>query len=275
MPQIVGVKFKDTGKTYYFDPNGVKADFGDLVVVDTEKGLEIGKIAIENRKVSFNKMVGALKKVIRKANSKDLEKLQKNKEKEKRAIKICNEKIQKYKLDMKLIDIEYSFDGNKIVFYFTSDDRVDFRGLVKDLASIFKARIELRQIGVRDEAKMLGGLGPCGKTLCCSTFLDSFQPVSIKMAKEQGLSLNPSKISGTCGRLMCCLKYEQEVYSDFLKMTPKVGTAVDTESGPGVVRDVNLLARTLKVQLDSKPEAIPICVNVKDVKILRKNEKTT
>ncbi|MDQ5983173.1 MAG: hypothetical protein RUMPE_00171 [Eubacteriales bacterium SKADARSKE-1] len=269
MAQIVGVKFKDTGKTYYFDPNGLTVNIGDLVIVDTAKGREIGKVVIENRNI-FDKVITDLKKIIRKANAKDLEKLQKNKEKEKKAISICNEKIRKYNLDMKLIDVEYSFDGNKIVFYFTSEARVDFRNLVKELASIFKVRIELRQVGVRDEAKMLGGLGPCGNPLCCATFLEDFQPVSIKMAKEQGLSLNPVKISGTCGRLMCCLKYEQEVYSDLLKKTPKVGTPVSTEMGNGKVKDVNLLARTLKVQLDSKPEAVPVCVNVSDVKVLKK-----
>ena len=206
--------------------------------------------------------------MIRKATEEDLEKLRQNKEKEKKAFEVCEEKIAQHKLEMKLVDVEYTLDNNKILFYFTADGRVDFRALVKDLASVFRTRIELRQIGVRDEAKMLGGLGVCGRPFCCSSFLGEFQPVSIKMAKEQGLSLSPVKISGTCGRLMCCLKYEQEAYLDLLKKTPKVGAIVSTPDGKGTVVEQNLLTGMLKVSLDKSQTAAPSTYTVKQVKII-------
>ncbi len=209
MPVIVGIRFKEVGKVYYFSSNKQTLNINDLVIVDSSKGKACGRVAIVKPVATIDKSV---KKIIRKADKKDLEQLAKVKEQEKRARKICNEKIKKHKLDMKLIEVEYAFDGSKISFYFTSEKRIDFRHLVKELASAFKTRIELRQVGVRDEAKALGGLGVCGKPFCCSTFLSEFQPVSIKMAKDQGLSLNPAKISGTCGRLMCCLKFEQVGY---------------------------------------------------------------
>lgn len=221
MIEVVGVRFKKVGKAYYFDPGDLKLGMGDHVIVETARGVEYGEIVMLRREVDEKKIVQPLKKIIRKATPKDDEHLKHNKEKEKDAYVVCQKKIADYKLDMKLIDVEYTFDNNKILFYFTADGRVDFRELVKDLASVFKTRIELRQIGVRDEAKMLGGLGVCGRPLCCNTFLGEFQPVSIKMAKEQNLSLNPAKISGTCGRLMCCLKYEQQVYHDGLKNLSK------------------------------------------------------
>ena len=216
MTKVVGVRFKDTGKTYYFDPKGLEIKKGDLVVVETARGMECGV---------------ALKPVLRIATARDKQILEENKEKEKRAYEVCLQKIEKHKLDMNLTEVEYAFDGSKILFYFTADGRVDFRELVKDLASTFHTRIELRQIGVRDEAKMLGGLGVCGRPFCCSTFLNDFHSVSIKMAKEQGLSLSPSKISGTCGRLMCCLKYEQNSYEYLAKITPRRGTVVDCREG--------------------------------------------
>ena len=266
MVQIVGVKFSDSGKTYYFNSRNISLKPGDFVVVKTHAGEQIGKVVIANRRIYNTDLTLKLKSIIRKANSKDLEYLKKNEELKNKAKKVCIEKIRKYKLNMKLIDVEVEFDKSKIIFFFTSEERVDFRQLVKDLANVFKTRIGLRQIGVRDEAKMLGGLGACGKGLCCATFLDNFQPVSIKMAKEQGLSLNPTKISGTCGRLMCCLNYEQNVYSELLKHTPKMGANVMTPEGAGVVKDVNLLNQTLKVQLNEKKESIPSQFSVKDVK---------
>lgn len=224
---------------------------------------------IVKKNFTENSFAKNLKKVIRKADFKDIERLEKLKEKEVRAKKLFNEKIKKHCLEMKLIDVEYTFDGSKILFYFTADGRVDFRNLVKELAGIFKTRIELRQVGVRDEAKSLGGLGICGKPFCCATFLDEFQPVSIKMAKEQGLSLNPVKISGTCGRLMCCLKFEQDAYADLLRNAPKLGAIVDTPKGKGTVVEQNLLTGMLKVRMDSAPEAVPVCFNLKDVKIIK------
>ena len=226
-------------------------------------------VATGNHEVDDSELVNPLKPVLRKATEQDLEIVDKNCEKEKEAYKICLQKINKHKLEMKLVDVEYTFDGNKILFYFTADGRVDFRELVKDLASVFRTRIELRQIGVRDEAKMIGGLGICGRPFCCSTFLGEFQPVSIKMAKEQGLSLNPVKISGTCGRLMCCLKHEQNAYDHLLKIIPKQGALVQTPNGKGTVVDVNLLTGKLKVQLDDHPDAAPSAYSRRDVKILR------
>ena len=218
MAEIIGVRFKTVGKVYYFDPVGISLDLGQKVIVETARGIECGEVVIKNRNVTENEIVAPLKPVMRIATEQDIKTIKINKSKEKEAFNICQAKIEKHKLVMKLVDVEYTFDNNKILFYFTADGRVDFRELVKDLASIFRTRIELRQIGVRDESKMLGGLGVCGRPFCCSSFLGEFQPVSIKMAKEQGLSLNPTKISGTCGRLMCCLKYEQDVYEELLKV---------------------------------------------------------
>ena len=269
MAEIIGVRFKDVGKIYSFDPVGIALKAGDFVIVETARGVECGMVATGNHEVDDSELVNPLKPVLRKATEQDLEIVDKNCEKEKEAYKICLQKINKHKLEMKLIDVEYTFDGNKILFYFTADGRVDFRELVKDLASVFRTRIELRQIGVRDEAKMIGGLGICGRPFCCSTFLGEFQPVSIKMAKEQGLSLNPVKISGTCGRLMCCLKHEQNAYDHLLKITPKQGALVQTPNGKGTVVDVNLLTGKLKVQLDDHPDAAPSAYSRRDVKILR------
>lgn len=269
MTEVIGVRFKNVGKIYYFDPDSTPLETGDYVIVETARGVECGQVAIANRQIEDGEIVHPLKKMIRKANEEDLEKLRQNKEKEKKAFEICQEKIAQHKLDMKLVDVEYTLDNNKILFYFTADGRVDFRALVKDLASVFRTRIELRQIGVRDEAKMLGGLGVCGRPFCCSSFLGEFQPVSIKMAKEQGLSLSPVKISGTCGRLMCCLKYEQEAYLDLLKKTPKVGAIVSTPDGKGTVVEQNLLTGMLKVSLDKSQSAAPSTYTVKQVKIIK------
>lgn len=269
MAEIIGVRFKDVGKIYSFDPVGIALKAGDFVIVETARGVECGMVATGNHEVDDSELVNPLKPVLRKATEQDLEIVDKNCEKEKEAYKICLQKINKHKLEMKLVDVEYTFDGNKILFYFTADGRVDFRELVKDLASVFRTRIELRQIGVRDEAKMIGGLGICGRPFCCSTFLGEFQPVSIKMAKEQGLSLNPVKISGTCGRLMCCLKHEQNAYDHLLKIIPKQGALVQTPNGKGTVVDVNLLTGKLKVQLDDHPDAAPSAYSRRDVKILR------
>ena len=269
MAEIIGVRFKDVGKIYSFDPVGIALKAGDFVIVETARGVECGMVATGNHEVDDSELVNPLKPVLRKATEQDLEIVDKNCEKEKEAYKICLQKINKHKLEMKLVDVEYTFDGNKILFYFTADGRVDFRELVKDLASVFRTRIELRQIGVRDEAKMIGGLGICGRPFCCSTFLGEFQPVSIKMAKEQGLSLNPVKISGTCGRLMCCLKHEQNAYDHLLKITPKQGALVQTPNGKGTVVDVNLLTGKLKVQLDDHPDAAPSAYSRRDVKILQ------
>lgn len=248
MTEIIGVRFKRVGKVYYFDPVGLQFAKGQPVVVETARGIELGEIAIPNKTVEDSSVVSPLKPVIRAATPQDLEHLRDNEKKEKEAFDICTQKIEEHKLDMKLVDAEYTFDNNKVLFYFTSEGRVDFRELVKDLASIFRTRIELRQIGVRDEAKMRGGLGICGKPFCCASFLGEFQPVSIKMAKEQSLSLNPTKISGTCGRLMCCLKYEQEAYEDLLAKTPRVGARVETPDFTGIVTEVSLLRGMVKVR---------------------------
>ena len=269
MAEVIGVRFKTVGKVYYFDPAGTQLKKGDYVIVETARGIECGEVALENSIVDEEKIVKPLKMLVRKATDEDIKKFKDNKEKEKSAAVICEEKIAKNKLEMKLVDVEYAFDGSKILFYFTADGRVDFRELVKDLASAFRTRIELRQIGVRDESKMLGGLGICGRPFCCNTFMGDFQPVSIKMAKEQGLSLNPVKISGTCGRLMCCLKYEQPAYDHLLKITPKVGAIVNTTEGKGTVVDVNLLTGILKVRLDNNPDGLPYSVHRKNVKIIK------
>ena len=272
MAEVIGVRFKEVGKVYYFDPNGIQMKKGDMAIVETARGVECGEVAMENREIEDKDIVHPLKKMIRKATQGDLKKVEENRKKERHAFEICEKKILDHKLEMKLVDVEYTFDNNKILFYFTADGRVDFRELVKDLASVFRTRIELRQIGVRDEAKMLGGLGICGRPFCCSQFLDEFQPVSIKMAKEQGLSLNPVKISGTCGRLMCCLKYEQAAYSDLLRTTPKNGAVVNTPEGRGVVVDVNLLTGMLKVRMDRAPEAAPMSFHAKQVKVIKDSQ---
>ncbi len=270
MAEVIGVRFKQVGKIYYFDPVDIEFTAGEYVIVETARGVECGEVATPNRDEPDENIVHPLKPVIRKATDEDLKHLEENKLREKDALKTCEKLVNQHGLEMKLVDVEYTFDNSKIMFYFTADGRVDFRALVKDLASVFRTRIELRQIGVRDEAKMLGGLGVCGKPFCCSSFLGEFQPVSIKMAKEQGLSLSPVKISGTCGRLMCCLKYEQEAYTDLLKRTPKIGAIVKTPLGRGLVVENNLLTQTLKVKMDNTPdEAAPQTFKVKEVKLLK------
>lgn len=267
MAEVVGVRFKEVGKVYYFDPDGHKLKKGDKVIVETARGVECGDIAMDNRNVNDDEIVKPLKKLLRIATEDDLKKVEENKEKEKKAFEICEKKIEKHKIDMKLVDIEYTFDNSKILFYFTADGRVDFRELVKDLASVFHTRIELRQIGVRDESKMLGGIGICGRPFCCGSFLGDFQPVTVKMAKEQGLSLNPTKISGVCGRLMCCLKYEQDAYEHLSSFTPKVGAIVKTRDGKATVIDSNLISGNLIVKL-TDTESMPFKVHRDDVKLL-------
>ncbi len=254
MTEIIGVRFKQGGKQYYFDPQGTEVTPGEGVILQTSRGLEYGECSLGNTEVEYEAVVQPLCPMVRIATEEDREVVRRNREKEDKAMEICQQKIKQHGLEMKLVDVEYSFEGNKILFFFTSETRVDFRSLVKDLAGTFRARIELRQIGVRDEAKMLGGLGICGKPFCCSTFLDEFQPVSIKMAKTQSLSLNPTKISGTCGRLMCCLKFEQEAYEDLVKNTPKMESFVETPDGAGTVSGVSLLRQQVKVRLESAPD---------------------
>lgn len=272
MAEVISVRFKDVGKNYHFDPQGNAYRKGDKVIVETARGIECGDVTIANREIPDEEIMAPLKPVLRLANEQDLKTVQENKEKEKEAFDICLKKIEFHKLQMKLVDVEYTFDRNKILFYFTADGRVDFRELVKDLAAVFRTRIELRQIGVRDESKKVGGLGICGRPFCCNTFLGDFQPVSIKMAKEQSLSLSPVKISGTCGRLMCCLKYEQEAYEHLLRVTPKNGAIVETEEGKGTVIDFNLLTGMLKVSLEKKPDAAPVLVNRKKVKVIKDSQ---
>ncbi|MBR6512048.1 MAG: stage 0 sporulation family protein [Clostridia bacterium] len=269
MPEVVGIRFKDVGKIYCFDPKGEKLKVGQYVIVNTARGVECGQVATANEVVGDDKIVAPLKPIVRVATEEDMKKVAENHEKEKSAFKICEEKIAKHGLEMKLTDVEYTFDNSKILFYFTADGRVDFRELVKDLASVFRTRIELRQIGVRDEAKMIGGIGICGRPFCCKSFMGEFAPVSIKMAKEQGLSLNPAKISGACGLLMCCLKYEHENYEYLSKITPKPGAVVKTKSGKGVVTEANLLGGTVKVRLDDFPDAVPTTMSINQVKVLR------
>ncbi len=275
MVKVVGVRFKKAGKIYYFDPGELVIDLNQNVIVETARGIEFGLVVVPNREVEESEIVAPLKKVIRIATEEDIAHAQENDKKEKDAFSICLQKISDHKLEMKLIDVEYTFDNNKVLFYFTADGRVDFRELVKDLASVFKTRIELRQIGVRDESKMMGGIGICGRVLCCKSFLGEFQPVSIKMAKEQSLSLNPTKISGTCGRLMCCLKYEQEAYEDLLSRVPKVGAIVETPEGQGTVVEVVLLKEILKVKLDIGNESDLRIYNFKDGEIKVIKDATT
>ena len=269
MKKIIGVRFKKPGKIYFFDPGDLEINKNDNVIVETTMGEEIGIVIVPKREIQEEKMATPLKKVIRVANKNDLDSLEKYKKKEPEALRICKEKIKKYKLDMNLIDVEYKFDGSKILFYFTADGRIDFRELVKDLASVFRTRIELRQIGVRDEVKRIGGNGVCGRELCCCTFLNNFETVSIKMAKEQNIALNPSKISGNCGRLMCCLKYEQDVYSEKLSRLPKVGALVKTEAGEGTVEGVEVLKEVLKVKIKDGDDFTYRKFDAKDVKIIK------
>lgn len=270
MVNVVGVRFKSVGKIYYFDPENIEIKKGDSVIVETSRGVEFGSVVLANKEISENEIVSPLKKVLRKATDDDIKIMLDNKEKEKQAFEKCVKKIEEHELAMKLVDVEYTFDHNKILFYFTADGRIDFRELVRDLASLFKTRIELRQIGVRDEAKMLGGIGVCGRPLCCSLYLGEFEPVSIKMAKEQSLSLNPTKISGTCGRLMCCLKNEQEAYEDLIRRTPHAGSVVKTPDGKGTVVSANLLKSLVNVSLDIDGEKEIKEYKLSDIKILKK-----
>lgn len=267
MIEIIGVKFRKNTKIYYFSPEGKKYSVGEKVIVETAKGVECGEVVLDNRLLKNKDVPAELKTIIRSATDEDLAKEESNREKEKTAFTYCQSRIEVRGLKMKLVDVESTFDNRKLLFYFTAENRVDFRELVKDLASVFKTRIELRQIGVRDEAKVLGGIGVCGREFCCKSCLRDFQPVSIKMAKEQGLSLNPGKISGACGRLMCCLKYEQNVYDELLKITPKVGAIVQTESGKGKVIEVNILSGNLRIMPDGSD--VPVTVNKNDVKLLK------
>ena len=250
MTKVIGVRFKANGKSYYFSPGDLELQQGDHVIVETARGTECGEVAKGPHDVPDSSIVMPLKTVTRMADAVDVRRMQQNRADEKRAFSVCEERIAKHKLDMKLVDVEYTLDRNKILFYFTADGRIDFRDLVKDLAGVFRTRIELRQIGVRDESKMLGGLGICGQPFCCSRFLRDFQPVSIKMAKEQGLSLNPAKISGSCGRLMCCLAYEQPAYEYLNRITPGVGSIVKTPEGVGAVVETNVISGTLRVRMD-------------------------
>lgn len=268
MTKVIGVRFKANGKSYYFSPGDLELQQGDHVIVETARGTECGEVAKGPHDVPDSSIVKPLKTVTRMADAVDVRRMQQNRADEKRAFSVCEERIAKHKLDMKLVDVEYTLDRNKILFYFTADGRIDFRDLVKDLAGVFRTRIELRQIGVRDKAKMVGGLGVCGRPFCCKEFLDDFQPVSIKMAKTQNLSLNPTKISGTCGRLMCCLKYEQEAYEDLIKTAPKMESFVDTPDGRGTVVEVNLLRQSVRVRMEDHPETIGSYKNT-DIYILR------
>ena len=274
MVKVVGVRFRNAGKVYYFDPKGYKINAGDHVIVETARGIEYGTVIGGIRQVEDDKVIQPLKAVIRVATPEDDARAQKNRSKEKDAMRICQEKIRKHNLDMKLIDAEYTFDNNKVLFYFTADGRIDFRDLVKDLAAVFKMRIELRQIGVRDETKILGGIGICGRVLCCNSFLSEFAPVSIKMAKEQNLSLNPTKISGVCGRLMCCLKNEEETYEYLNSNLPAIGDTVTTFDGlKGEVQGVNVLRQRVKVLVDINDEKELQEYDVKELKFKPKRRK--
>ena len=256
MYDVVGVRFKKAGKIYYFDPGELTIPDGEFVIVETVRGVEFGRVVINKKQVSEHDVVLPLKKVIRIAEQKDRLIVDENKHAAREAYDVCVQKIQSHDLDMKLVDVEYTFDRNKVIFYFTADGRIDFRELVKDLAAIFRTRIELRQIGVRDEAKLLGGIGPCGRMLCCSTFLGDFEPVSIKMAKDQNLSLNPTKISGLCGRLMCCLKYENDEYETAKEQLPDIGSTIKTSDGSGRVVGLNILERIIQVELSDHEQIL-------------------
>ncbi len=274
MVTVVGVRFKKAGKIYYFDPDEIQICKNQNVIVETARGIEFGEVVVGPKEVSEEDIIAPLKKVIRIVTEEDEIKHRENKEKEQEAFETCLNKIKCHELEMKLIDVEYTFDNNKVIFYFTADGRVDFRELVKDLAAIFKTRIELRQIGVRDEAKMIGGIGPCGKSLCCASWLGDFEPVSIKMAKDQSLSLNPAKISGICGRLFCCLKYEHNLYQHILDKLPGVGSIVKTIDGEGVVVDTNVLLEQIKVKirLPDKSEDIKLYF-LHEVTKIKENKK--
>ena len=271
MIEVVGIRFKKTGKLYYFDPDGLEIKDDTYVIVETARGVEYGLATKGNHEVNDNEIVPPLKKVIRLATEEDAVTNEKNREKEKEAFTICEEKILNHGLDMKLIDVEITFDHNRLIFYFTSDGRVDFRELVKDLAAVFRTRIELRQIGVRDEAKMLNGIGICGRALCCATFLGDFHPVSIKMAKEQNLSLNPTKISGICGRLMCCLKYEEDVYEELNRKLPHVGDIIKTVDGTGEILSVNVLMQNVKAAVKKNEDDAPVIgfYNVDEITVIK------
>lgn len=271
MVEVTGIRFKKMGKIYYFDAGDLKLENGNHVVVETSRGIEYGLVVIDKKSVDESEIVPPLKKVIRVATPEDDKTVENNKSKEKEAFEICREKIASHNLDMKLIDVEYTFDHNKILFYFTAEGRIDFRELVRDLASVFKTRIELRQIGVRDEAKLIGGLGVCGRVLCCNSYMGEFEPVSIKMVKEQNLSLNPTKISGTCGRLMCCLKNEQSTYEALFKNAPGIGSLVETPDGKGVVSAVSILKGIITVAVDRETEKELHDYKIKDVKVLKRS----
>ena len=266
--EVVDIQFRPGQKIYYFDPDGKTFQPGDHVIIDTARGAEYGTCAGGNHRIAQKDVVAPLRKVLRKATAQDERIAADNRAKEKKAYDICMEKIAEHGLDMQLVSAEVAFDGSKILFYFTADERVDFRELVKNLASVFHTRIELRQIGVRDKAKMVGGLGICGRPFCCASFLDDFQPVSIKMAKTQNLSLNPTKISGTCGRLMCCLKYEQDAYEDLIRTSPKMESFVDTPEGRGTVVEIDLLRQRVKVRMEDSPETVSVFANA-DIAVLR------
>ena len=268
MTEVISVKFKTCGKNYYFAPNGIKADVGDRLIVETAKGLEPAVCSKGNHEVEDDDIIQPLRDVVRIATDRDIQTVEQNKVREKEAFEICKEKIKEHELDMKLVGVECNFEGTKTLFFFTSDGRVDFRELVKDLASIFHNRIELRQIGVRDEAKLIGGIGICGRPYCCSQFLEDFAPVSTKMAKVQSLSLNPAKISGSCGRLMCCLRYEEEAYEDLVREVPKLGAFVETVDGYGVVNQVSLLRKSIKVRLDGESEESIHTYDVSEVAVV-------
>lgn len=275
MIEVVGIRFKKAGKMYYFDPAGLKLEKEDCAIVETARGVEYGTVIKSNTMVSEEAIVSPLKQVMRKATKEDAKTVENNRKKEREAFDICLEKIARLGLDMKLVDVEMTFDRNKLIFYFTSDGRVDFRELVKELAAVFRMRIELRQIGVRDEAKMLNGIGICGRPLCCATFLGDFQPVSIKMAKEQNLSLNPTKISGICGRLMCCLKYEEEVYEELNKKLPRVGDIISTPDGTGEILSTNVLMQMVKAAV-RKAENDPPTIgfyHLEEIKLIRSKKK--
>jgi len=269
MKNIVGVRFKKPGKVYFFDPGYIQLNLSDKVVVETSMGEDVGEVVISKRNIEEEKLTRPLKKIIRLANEKDLKRLKENTEKEKKAFKVCEQKIKEHNFQMNLVEVEFRFDNSKAIFYFTADGRIDFRELVKDLAAIYKTRIELRQIGVRDEVRKIGGNGVCGRELCCCTFLNDFDIVSIKMAKEQSASLNPSKISGNCGRLMCCLKYEQNVYEDKNSRLPKEGAIVETEDGRGTVCNVETLKEKVKVQFENEGGKAYKVYDASNIKIIK------
>lgn len=271
--EIVGIRFKKLGKIYFFDPDGLTLKKGQNAIVETARGLELGEVAVANRMMDEEKLFTALKKVIRIATPEDEKVFEENERKAQEAFGVCEEKIKKHGLDMKLIDVEYTFDASKLLFYFTADGRIDFRELVKELAAIYKTRIELRQIGVRDEVKMLGGYGMCGRELCCCNHLSDLNPVSIKMAKEQGLSLNPSKISGVCGRLMCCLKHEQVVYEDKLSRLPNVGAFVKTPEGKGIVEEVQVLKELVVVRIEKGEDKLKKTFSVDEIEVLKNTRR--